>query len=365
MLDGFHVRGARVIRADISIGHLGNRLSLATTIDDDIDRIIDRQPGLRRIFQRAIAIRFVEIAARYVPAGEAEERTLDFTISDQNSCSLLSLPEERDRVLGHRLLRHWEVLTEPDPSDRADDKAVLPVLLEIWDSNLETVTGLWLQDRGISETSLTSSGFLEPIGWEETALEEEDDVGLVGGTLYTDGQGAGGKAFIKFADGKEGPAGDARRYRKFRVDHDWMIEHLRSVLADALDEALVEVLSPDLTGLGSFRNDGSKIPVYLTWRLDDPKVLADSDYRLRGRANLGIGLVLCAAAGPFRCLAANVLCPISGLLNGAAPSIESLRTAYRNNRALAHGGLAVELSWDGGELETIRLGQRIDPDLGA
>jgi hypothetical protein len=37
---------------------------------------------------------------------------LDFTISDQNSCSLLSLPDEKERVLGHRLLRHWTILRE-------------------------------------------------------------------------------------------------------------------------------------------------------------------------------------------------------------------------------------------------------------
>ena len=87
-LVGVRIRRARVIRAEISVGHLGNRLSLSTTINDDIDTLIDRLPGLRTIFQRSVAIRFIEIAVRYARQGEADDRTLDFTISDQNSCSL-------------------------------------------------------------------------------------------------------------------------------------------------------------------------------------------------------------------------------------------------------------------------------------
>lgn len=146
---GFHIESASVIKAEISIYHLGNRLSVATTINENIDNLIDRQPGLRAIFQRAVAIRFIEIAVRYTCSGETTERTLDFTISDQNSCSLLSLPDERERILGHQLLRHWKILRELRQSDQAEEKLILPVLLEIWDSGLDEVTGSWLQQRGI------------------------------------------------------------------------------------------------------------------------------------------------------------------------------------------------------------------------
>ncbi|MFN3314336.1 MAG: hypothetical protein ACK46Q_12835 [Hyphomonas sp.] len=49
-LDDVVIDRAQVIRADISIGNLANRLSLSTTIDQDISEIIDSQPGLPRIF---------------------------------------------------------------------------------------------------------------------------------------------------------------------------------------------------------------------------------------------------------------------------------------------------------------------------
>ncbi len=68
-LDDVVIERAQVIRADISIVNLANRLSLSTTIDQDISKTIDSQPGLPRIFERALAIRFVEIAVRYFRAG--------------------------------------------------------------------------------------------------------------------------------------------------------------------------------------------------------------------------------------------------------------------------------------------------------
>ena len=286
-LDGFHIRSAGVIKAEISIGHLGNRLSIQTTIDDDIDKLIDRQSGLRHIFQHAIAIRFIEIAVRHVRRGETQERTLDFTVSDQNSCSLLSLADAQDRILGHRLLRHWQILTEFRQADSAEDRVIMPVLLEIWDAGLEELAGSWLRERGIDETSLTSAGFLEPIGWEEIDLVDEDHIGLVGGRVVTAGRGGDDKVYIQPSEGQEVQAGDARRYRKFRVNQSWMIEHVQTALADALEAPLVEVLSPDLTALGSVEIDGRNVPVYLVRRLDDPKVLADSEpYRVCRRLQL-------------------------------------------------------------------------------
>lgn len=352
-LDNFHIESAGVIRAEISIWHLGNRLSLATTINEDIDDLIDRQPGLRAIFQRAVAIRFIEIAVRYTCSGETTERTLDFTISDQNSCSLLSLPDERERILGHRLLRHWKILRELRQSDETEEKVILPVLLEIWNSGLDELTGSWLQQRGIEETLLTSTGFLEPAGWEDLDLIDDDDVGLADGKVYTEKKENREQAYLKPAEGQEIAAGDVDRYRKFRVDQNWMIEHLRSVLAGSLNAPLVETLSTDLTSLGGMEIDGSTVPVYLARKLDDPRVLADSDHVLRSRSNLGIGLVLCAEKEPFRCLAANVLSSVADHLESldqtATISADTLRTAYRNNRMLAQGGQAVVLVWDGGE----------------
>ena len=171
---------AKVIRADISIGNLANRLSLSTTIDQDISEIIDSQPGLPKIFERAVAIRFVEIAARYRRAGRDEAQTLDFTLTDRNTSSLLSLDDPFERVLGHRLLRHWKILRDGRSPSDAESMAVMPALLTIWDIEADKVTGVWLLHRGVDSGLLTELGFLVPAGWEDDDLiDDEDEVGPI------------------------------------------------------------------------------------------------------------------------------------------------------------------------------------------
>ena len=103
-LDDVVIERAKVIRADISIGNLANRLSLSTTISQDISAVIESQTGLPKIFEQAIAIRLIEIAVRYRRAGREYAQTLDFTITDRNTSSLLSVEDPFERVLGHRLL---------------------------------------------------------------------------------------------------------------------------------------------------------------------------------------------------------------------------------------------------------------------
>jgi hypothetical protein len=352
-LDDVHVRQVCVLKAEISVWHLGNRLSLSTTINDDIDALIDRLPGIRVIFRRAVAIRFVEIAVRYICSSETTERTLNFSISDQNSCSLLSLPDERERILGHRLLRSWKILRELRQPNQTELKCVIPVLLELWDSGFDVVPGSWLRQRGIEEALLTAPGFLEPVGWEDVDLIDDDDAGVADAKVLTEKFDHGVRAYLQPTVGQEIAAGDAGRYRKFRVNQDWLIEHVRSALSDTLDAPFVEVLSQDLVYLGSLTVDDASVPIYLARRLNDPKALAASDHLLRGRGDQGTGIVLSAVKAPFRCLAANVLSPLQHHLEAADQaatiSPETLRTAFRSNRYLARGGQAVELIWDGGK----------------
>lgn len=348
-VDGFHIATAGVIKAEVSIGNLGNRLALTTTIHQDIDSLIDRQPGLRKIFQNATAIRFIEIAVQYTCSGEPEERTLDFTISDQNSCSLLSLPEERERVLGHRLLRHWGILHELRPADADEKRHIMPVLLELWNSGMDHVMGSWLEQRNIDASKLTETGFLEPAGWEGGDLVNDDEVGTVDARVLADGSHARHESAL----GQDVSAGDSGRFRRFRVDHKWLVEYVRDGMSEVLDTRLVEDLSPNLIVLGNLQIDGSSVALHLVRRLDDPKVLAECDNTLRGRGNQGVGLVLSAVREPFRCLGANVLCAIPDVMTdadtGSTIGLELLRAAYRNKRHLARGGQSVELLWDEGE----------------
>lgn len=290
---------ARVIRADISIGNLANRLSLSTTIDQDISEIIETQPGLSRIFGRAVAIRFVEIAVRYRRPGRTEPQTLDFTITDRNTTSLLSVDDPFERVLGHRLLRQWGILREGRAPTPSETMAAIPALLALWDMGLDKVSGAWLLDRNVDATLLTELGFLVPAGWEgDDLIDDEDEVGPATAEVIA----TPGEVDLKVSEGQAAPGGDPERYRIYRVRDGWVAEHLRARLEEVLDTPAVEELSRHLWYLGTLATDGGEAPVYLARSLDQEKVCSAVDTELRSRSHLGIGLVLQAGNAPVRAL---------------------------------------------------------------
>ncbi len=363
-LDDVVIDRVRVIRADISIGNLANRLSLSTTIDQDITEIIDSQPGLPRTFERAVAIRFVEIAVRYRRAGRDGAQTLDFTLTDRNTSSLLSLDDPFERVLGHRLLRHWKILREGRAPSDAESLAVMPALLAIWDIGADKVAGAWLQARGIDAGVLTELGFLVPAGWEgDELIDDEDKVGPVAAEVVVrveqeDAEGGSHKVTdLKVTEGQVSPGGNPDRYRVYRVRDGWVAQHLKERLEQVLDTLAVEKLTDHLLYLGTLAVDGGDIPISLARGLDREKVRSAVDTELRARHNLGIGLVLQAGNALGPCLAANVLTPLADQINDDQPEIElvadKLRSVFRRHRILARGGLAVELTRVGDNLATL------------
>ena len=227
---------------------------------------------------------------------------------------------------------------------------MMPALLELWNDCSEHVPGSWLRQRGLEEALFTATGFLEPAGWEETELVDDDDHELADAAVVRDSD----RAYLECAPGQQVGVGDPGRYRRFRVNRNWLIEHVRRTLADALDEPFVEALGPDLHALGKLDVDGAPVTVYLARRLGDPTVLAASDEALRTHGTGRSGLVLSAVREPFRCIGANVLSPLTDHLSQPEDQItigsQTLRTAFRNNRRLANGGISVEFIWDGGEV---------------
>lgn len=355
------VKAAKVIKAEISVRQFADRLSVATTIDRSLDDLIASQQGLRGIFCRAIAVRFIGIAVRYVPAGEKAERGFDFTISDQNSCSLLSQPDERDRVLGHHLMRHWGILNELRTLAPEEASLALPVMLDIWALGTEDISGSWLAERQFDPAVLTAGGFLEPAGWEDVDLvDDEDALGMSEAKVIAEQA----KVFTAHSEGQEGFAGSSERYRRFRVNHEWLFEYLSNALSQGIDDPFVARLSPDLIALGGLTIDARRVPVYLARRLDDEKVLGTSDAILRGRGDHGLGMVLHAGSLELRCIAANVLSPVRQHLAGsdAGPelNVETVRMAFRSNRSLARGGQNVELVWRHGA-----IGELFVPEKGS
>lgn len=342
---------ARVIHVEISVGNLVDRLTFSTTIERDISKIIKSLPGLSKIFEQAVAVRFVEIAVRYRRAGRDEEQTLDFTLSDRNTSSLLSVGDPFERVLGHRLLRDWKILHDGRSPSDAESMAVIPAVLAIWDMGTDSVSGGWLLDRRIDRDLMTELGFLVPAGCEgDDLIDDEDRVGPVVAEVIlrveqSGSEQAGQKvADLKASDGQEAPGGNPDRYKLYRVRDGWVDQHLKTRLSEVLDKPAIEKLTDHLLYLGTLEVDG-QVPVYLARGLDQEKVRSAVDTQLRARHHLGIGLVLQAGNAAGQCLAANVLTPLTDHIDTNQPEIalvaEKLRSVFRRHRVLANGGQTV------------------------
>lgn len=363
-LDDVVILRAQVIRAEVSIGNLANRLALSTTLNQDISEIIEEQAGLGKIFERAVAIRFIEIAVRYRRAGQDNDQTLSFTLTDRNTSSLLSLDDPFERILGHRLLRHWNVLRDGRSPSDAESMAVMPALLAIWDIGVDKVPGAWLLDRGVDPGLLSELGFLVPYGWEgDDLIDDEDEVGpvaaeVVVGVEKGDAEAGDRKvADLKVTEGQATPGGNPDRYRIYRVRDGWVAQHLKTRLEQALDAPAIEKLTDHLLYLGTLVVDGGDVPIYLARGLDREKVRSAVDTELRARHNLGIGLVLQAGNAPGPCLAANVLTRLADQIDNDQSEIalvaHKLRSVFRRHRILARGGQAVELTRVGENMATL------------
>lgn len=355
---------AQVIRVDIAIGDLANRLSLSTTIDQDLTEIIGSEPGLGRVFERAVAIRFVEIAVRYRRFGAQDAQTLDFTITDRNSSSLLSLDDPLERVLGHRLLREWGILSEGRAPSETESISVLPALLQLWDIGAESVSGAWLLTRRIEPSLLVALGFLVPAGWQgEELIDDEDDVGAVPAEVVVRPEGVD----LMPAPGQEAPGGPPEMHRKYRVRDGWVAQHLRERVVGILDVPAVEELNPHILALGTLRIDGRDVPVYLARGLSDERAHTAVDTELRARHDRGIGLVLQAGTAIGRCLAANVLVPILDHLDGNASELrlaaDSLRAVFLRHQGLARGGQTVQFDRTGESAGTLFVPGRGSIDI--
>ena len=347
---------ARVIRAEVNIENLATRLSLATTLDQNMTEIIDRHPGLAETFSGAVAVRFVEIAVQYRRPGRDGEETLDFTLSDRNTCSLHSLEDPFQIALGHRLLREWKIYRDGRPPEPSESIKALPALLALWDMGTERITGAWLKKRGIDPSVLIELGFLVHDGWaDDDLLDDDDGIGQQVAEVVVRPEGVD----LRPSVGQDAPGGAPEAYHVYRVRDGWVAQHLREQVASYLDRPAVEEISRNLLSLGTLRIDDRDVPIYLVRGIRDDRVRAAVDTELRARHQLGIGLVLQAGRMAGSCFAANVLSPLVDHIDRSTQkitlSVDGLRTVFRRNRLLAAGGQTVELVRSGKHAATLSV----------
>jgi len=348
------IKRVSVIKIDASIGTLSNRVSVATTKDGNVRELIESQPGLDKVFGRAVAIRFVEIAVQYRRNGREADETLDFSISDSNTCSLLSLDDAFEQALGHRLLRGWGIMKEGRAPQESDLRVILPAILALWDSGASKVSGAWLIERNLAVDRMTDLGFLVPSGVDDIdVIEDEDGLGVQDATVET----GSGWANLMLSEGQSSSAVEPGRYSQYRVRPEWLVQYLKEKIVGQFDWKTVEVLTPNLIAIGILRGFERDVPVYLARRLQDERAFAETDTALRAMAELGTGLVLNAGRRAGFALVGNVLLSLVDYLSVEESEpvidIDALRAAYMRHRNLAQGGEVVSLERSGSNTGTL------------
>ena len=362
------VKDVSVVRLEVSVGNLANRLSVSTTIGQSVKDLIDSLPGVAETFSRSIAVRFVEIAVRYRRADRTSDETLDFTISDQNTCSLLSVNDPFERLLGHRLLRAWHLLVDGRAPAETDLRLLFPAILALWDTGVDKVAGAWLIERRLDAASMVAFGFLVPLGWEDLDLIEDDGLSPQQDVEVN----AGPEGVELISVDKLAMAGvHPDSYRLYRVRHEWVAQYLKSNVARQFGSTVVDVITPNLLALGILEIDGKDVPVYIARRLFDERSYAEIDTSLRVRSDQGTGLVLNAGRRVGFSIAENVLVSLADLLaalvagedEGPVIDLGALVLAFLRHRSLAYGGDTVELLRTGEHVATLCIPKRGTIDI--
>lgn len=339
-IEGYDISSARVLEAEVRLGHWRRKLLLKVTIDDDIEAVADQYLGARNVFRRAEGFSRIGIAVVYSRAGDATERTLNITISGTKSCNLQSHKDPEERSLGFRLLQEWGILSAFRQIDPTDLRAMFAKLIKLHDRVEDEVTGQYLRELGLDAQLLIEGGLLERRDRQDVVLIEDGDINGEGAVKPSEKPGMVRTIGPFGEEAGDVPAGDLDKYS---LNADWLHETILRLLKPLLTRRVSQqILDPDLTLLGAMEIGGAEVPLFFARRLNDLKTVERLDLAMRARNQAGVGIVLSASEDRPSHLGPNVVVP---LLSNIAPAEEEFAVArdgleltYRSNFALARGG---------------------------
>lgn len=361
---GFRVKEIGVVEADVPLGHPLRRLSLKVTLDDNIDAVAEKHLGLRNAFRRDSAPTRVVIAIRFWPEGQNRTKTLNLTLSHPNRCNLRSQANPGHRRLGYLLLEHWGIMTKLKVITPQDERALFPMLLELYDSGTDLLLEHELMSRGLDVARLAERGFIEPSGRLESLLVDDDD----GGPDLAELHPGRDMDHAEFEDARGGTVLYPQALvRKFAVNRQWVEEVLLRQIHPTLASRSFARPVDGLVFLGNLPLDGGQVPCYFARGLGEPKRSNNLDIYLRGQSETGLGLILSAGREGPLCLGANVVVPLPDYLSsnpeGPLLAMEALAAAFRQNRHRARGGTVVELAEYGRQSATLYIPGKTPLDL--
>ncbi len=342
-VDGFDIEHVAVVEVDARPDNYKHRATLKVTADDDIEEVAESLFGKDHLFSRAACISRVVISVRYTQHGSDKTKTLNITLSDPNRCNLRSNHDPVQRELGYALLTAWDILHRVKPLTTADERALFPALLQLFDQVTKDVPGKFFIERSIDPEALADGGFIERRGRMQTLLIDADDI-----AHEVSVRSAGKPGWIAYdhpVDGSrvELPASAADKYA---VRRDWLDEIVHKCLKAQLASVALTKLDESLTYLGDIALGGAAVPCYIARNLKNLMTLQRLDILLRAKSDKGIGLILSAGRAHPLCLGPNVVTPVADHWSATGETlldIERLASVFSQGKALARGGMVVDL----------------------
>lgn len=340
---GFDIEHVAVVEVDARPDNFKHRASLKVTVDDDIEEVAEALFGKDHLFTRATCISRVVIAVRYTQHGTEKAKTLNITLSDPNRCNLRSNRDPVQRDLGYALLTAWGILRRVKPLTVADERALFPSLLQLFDQVAKEMSGKFFIERGIDAEALADGGFIERRGRLTSLLIDDDDT-----THEVTVRSAGKPGWVVYdhpADGSrvELPASAADKYA---IRREWLDEIVHKRLKAQLASVALTKLDECLTYLGDIALGQEAVPCYIARDLRNLTTLQRLDILLRAKSDKGIGLILSAGRDHPLCLGPNVITPIADhLTTGGDELLDSsqLASVFSQGKSLARGGMVVDL----------------------
>jgi hypothetical protein len=339
--EGCEIQAVQLIEIELRLGTWSRRLALKVSIEDDIETIAKRYLGASDVFRRAEGFSRISIAVKYVELGSRKPRSLNMQIGNNRS-NLQSKRDPDERALGYALLDHWGILNAFRQLDDDEARSNLPQLLELHDLPESEVTGRYLQERGLDVRRLIKAGIIDLRGRQNVILiDDDEDFGEV--SLEPSGQDDAVQA--TGLHGQNLGTRSTEDILRYALKRDWLEETILKLIKPAVTRPSITSLDEDLVCLGRMKLDAAEVPLYLARRLEIPGTTRRLDLILRGRQELGIGIVLAAGATPFHYLGPNVVVRILDHLadDVALLSKDSVAQAFLGGRHMALGGASIAL----------------------
>lgn len=331
----------------VSLGHTSHKVTLKMFGEADIWTVAEENFGEANPISRCRSVRDIDLSFVIRLDSEDAPRSLDFSVSNRGTCTLMKQSDLRVRRCGEEILSALGVMQRVDAAAAPADNALFLAELQLLDQPYDDVDGHLLRQLGLNATSLTEKGLIKKkdIGKSITVAIENDDESVFYRTLEIQSNSKRSWAADELT-GREYDL-DEDDLRRYTVLKGWLREQLTGLLSDQLTGTPVDPDPHEPYFLGYYRFGDQGIPVSLATQLWHDKHADAADIELR-KQNLGVGIVLTTTRRRSRkFLASSLVMPIEALLDGEVGGVKlilsRLETDFRRWKGQSGAGVQPRL----------------------